>query len=145
MFRLFRLLLILTSLWLGLTGLAAASPPHQEPSGPSNQQLIDRLKQNTQNKVRIAYHAGTGKVNFIGTDLTHSITSPDLLPAKAGPEVVARGFLAQYGPLFGLKDPAGELGVMKQKTLPDGRASVYVVNPRNDDVRVYLRARRRAE
>ncbi|HEU0176099.1 MAG TPA: hypothetical protein VFV58_17685 [Blastocatellia bacterium] len=28
--------------------------------------------------------------------------------------------------------------------LPDGRVSVYVVNPRNDDVRVYLRARRRA-
>jgi hypothetical protein len=28
-------------------------------------------------------------------------------------------------------------------TLPDGRVSVYVVNPRNDDIRVYLRARRR--
>jgi hypothetical protein len=27
------------------------------------------------------------------------------------------------------------------QTLPDGRVSVYVVNPRNDDVRVYLRAR----
>jgi len=30
------------------------------------------------------------------------------------------------------------------QTLPDGRISIYVVNPRNDDVRVYLRARRRA-
>lgn len=29
------------------------------------------------------------------------------------------------------------------ETLPDGRVSVYVVNPRNDDIRVYLRARRR--
>jgi len=29
------------------------------------------------------------------------------------------------------------------QTLPDGRVSVYVVNPRNDDVRVYFRARRR--
>ena len=29
------------------------------------------------------------------------------------------------------------------ETLPDGRVSVYVVNPRNDEVRVYLRARRR--
>src|SRR5947209_8850693 len=28
--------------------------------------------------------------------------------------------------------------------LPDGRLSVYIVNPRNDDIRVYLRARRRA-
>ncbi len=30
------------------------------------------------------------------------------------------------------------------QTLADGRLSIYVVNPRNDDVRVYLRARRRA-
>jgi hypothetical protein len=30
------------------------------------------------------------------------------------------------------------------QTLADGRVSVFVVNPRNDDVRVYLRARRRA-
>jgi hypothetical protein len=29
------------------------------------------------------------------------------------------------------------------QTLPDGRVAVYVVNPRNDEVRVYLRARRR--
>jgi hypothetical protein len=29
------------------------------------------------------------------------------------------------------------------QTLPDGRVSVYVVNPRNDDIRVYLRARQR--
>jgi hypothetical protein len=31
------------------------------------------------------------------------------------------------------------------QTLPDGRVSIYVVNPRNDDVRVYLRARRRID
>jgi len=30
------------------------------------------------------------------------------------------------------------------QTLPDGRVSIYVVNPRNDEVRVYLRARRRS-
>ena len=29
------------------------------------------------------------------------------------------------------------------ETLPDGRVSVYFVNPRNDDMRVYFRARRR--
>jgi len=39
--------------------------------------------------------------------------------------------------LTGLASPA------MIETLPDGRASVYVVNPRNDDVRVYIRARRR--
>ena len=30
------------------------------------------------------------------------------------------------------------------QTLPDGRVSIYVVNARNDEVRVYFRARRRA-
>ena len=39
--------------------------------------------------------------------------------------------------LTGLASPA------TIETLPDGRVSVYVVNPRNDEVRVYLRARRR--
>jgi hypothetical protein len=39
--------------------------------------------------------------------------------------------------LAGLASPA------TIQTLADGRVSVYVVNPRNDDVRVYLRARRR--
>lgn len=29
------------------------------------------------------------------------------------------------------------------ETLPDGRVSIYTVNPRNDDVRVYIRARKR--
>ena len=29
------------------------------------------------------------------------------------------------------------------QTLPDGRVSIYTVNPRNDDIRVYLRARKR--
>src|SRR5438309_535831 len=38
--------------------------------------------------------------------------------------------------LTGLASPA------TIETLPDGRVSVYVVNPRNDEVRVYLRARR---
>jgi hypothetical protein len=31
------------------------------------------------------------------------------------------------------------------QTLADGRVSVYAVNPRNDDIRVYLRARKRPE
>ena len=39
--------------------------------------------------------------------------------------------------LTGLASPA------TIQTLPDGRVSVYVVNPRNDDIRVFLHARRR--
>src|SRR5262245_58608171 len=111
MVKLFKLCAILIGLWVGLTWPAVAAPPAQEPVNLSKQQLIDRLKQNTQNKVRIAYHAGTDQVKFIGTDLSHLIAPPRLLPAKAGGEAVARGFLAEYGALFGLKDPAGELSL----------------------------------
>lgn len=39
--------------------------------------------------------------------------------------------------LTGLASPA------TIQTLPDGRVSIYVINPRNDEVRVYIRARRR--
>ncbi len=39
--------------------------------------------------------------------------------------------------LTGLASPA------TINTLPDGRVSVYIVNPRGDDIRVYLRARKR--
>lgn len=41
--------------------------------------------------------------------------------------------------LTGLASPA------TIQTLADGRVAVYVVNPRNDEVRVYLRARKRPE
>jgi len=41
--------------------------------------------------------------------------------------------------LTGLASPA------TIQTLPDGRVSIYIINPRNDDVRVYLRARRRTQ
>lgn len=121
MFKLINGFLILTSLLIGLTGPAAAAPPPQK---PSNQQLIDQIKQNTQHRVRIAYHAETGQVTFVGTDQAHAIAQPGLLPADARPEAAARGFLAQYGPLFGLQNPAGDLSVMKERTLDDGRAFV---------------------
>lgn len=121
MFKLIKGLLILTSLLIGLSGPAAAAPPPQK---PSNQQLIDQIKQSTQNRVRIAYHAETGQVSFIGTDQTHTIAQPSVLPADARPEAAARGFLAQYGQLFGLQNPADDLSVMKEKILDNGRAFV---------------------
>jgi bacillolysin len=120
MSKLLRVLVILTSLLLGLSWSVVAAPPLQR---PSNQQLLDKIKQNTQNKVRISYHAETGKINFIGTDPANTIAQPSLLPANANPEVAARGFLAEYGSLFGLSE-SDELSVMKQNTLDDGRSFV---------------------
>jgi Zn-dependent metalloprotease len=121
MIKLFKTLLVLGCLLIGLTWPAAAAPPLQR---PSDQQLIDQIKRDTRNKVRIAYHADTGKVSFIGADLASPISQPTLLPRGANPVEAARGFLSKYGQLFGLTDPANELNLMRERSLKDGRAFV---------------------
>jgi Zn-dependent metalloprotease len=74
--------------------------------------------------VRISYHAWTGKVRFIGTDLEHPISQPVELTAGATSEDAARQFLATYGQLFGLTDQAQELTIMRTQTADRGRTFV---------------------
>src|SRR5688500_9555172 len=109
MSRLLKVSLVLISLLIGLTRPGAAAPPQQGPLAPPNQQLIDQIKQKAQHRVRISYHIDTGKVNFIGTDLAHTLFQPSLLPATVSSEAAARGFLTQYGQLFGLRQSVDEL------------------------------------
>ena len=66
----------------------------------------DTLSQQAGGPVQVAFHAKTGKVRFIGTDLEHPIPQPAPLPPGATAETAARQFLAAYGSLFGLKDQA---------------------------------------
>ncbi|MFQ5812711.1 MAG: M4 family metallopeptidase [Anaerolineae bacterium] len=107
---------------------AQAEPPAQEPPPgpprPTDQALIDRLQQETGSKVRISYHAVTGKVRFIGTDLVHVIPQPLEPVTEVTPEEAARQFLGTYGQLFGLTDQAQELTVMRSKTVARGRTFV---------------------
>src|SRR5574341_1758524 len=92
------------------------------PSSPPD--LAQALRQDTDGRVRISYHAETGKVRFIGTDQAHPIARPAQLAGDAPPEVAARNFLATYGALFGLSDPAQELSVMRARTLDAGGSMV---------------------
>jgi len=113
---------LLLILILGLSAAAALSnPPPQEPPPPA---LIEQLQQQTEGKVRISYHAQTGKVRFIGTDPAHPIPRPAMLAAEATPEQAARQFLATYGRLFGLTNQADELRVMRTKSADRGRSFV---------------------
>jgi Zn-dependent metalloprotease len=66
----------------------------------------------------------TGKVRFIGAEFSHAVAQPAILGDKATPEAAARGFLSTYGSLFGLKDQARELKVMRSKTAARGRSFV---------------------
>jgi bacillolysin len=103
----------------GLTAPAQAGPP---PPGPSETPLLEQLNQESQGLLRISYHAETGKVRFIGASPDHPIAPPALLAAGASPEVAARGFLDVYGQLFGLRDQARELTVMRERSADRGRS-----------------------
>ena len=86
--------------------------------------LVQALRQQTDGSVRISYHAETGKVRFIGTDPSHPIPQPGKIDANASPKDAARQFLATYGSLFGLSDPALELTVMRVQAADQGRSFV---------------------
>lgn len=103
---------------------ARARPPTQPPPPRSDEALIAQLERETGGAVRLSYHTGTGRLRFIGTTLDRPIGQPALLAVGASPEDAARGFLAVYGPLFGLKDPARELQVERVRTADRGRSSV---------------------
>lgn len=108
-------------MFLGAPWPGQAAPPQQ---GPSNQDLIRRLNQESAGTVRISIHAETGQVRFIGTSPGQAIRQPAGLGLNATPAQAGRGFLETYGKLFGLQDPAGELTVLSERTLNNGRAFV---------------------
>ncbi|MFQ6000527.1 MAG: hypothetical protein ACE5LG_02535, partial [Anaerolineae bacterium] len=115
-------IVLLLSLILGLSASTALSNPYpQEPPPPA---LIEQLQRQTEGKVRISYHAQTGKVRFIGTDPAHPIPRPVQVAAQATPGQAARQFLATYGLLFGLADQANELTVMRTSLADRGRSFV---------------------
>jgi len=72
---------------------------------------------------RITYHRQTGMVNFIGADLAAPIVSRSNVQS-ALPQQSALSHLQEYGPLFGLRDPANELRTVKTQDNPDGRFTV---------------------
>ncbi|MFQ5612324.1 MAG: M4 family metallopeptidase [Anaerolineae bacterium] len=113
------LILVMIALW-GTP--AQAGPPAQGPDADDAARLVDELNQAGQGKVRVSHHEQTGKVRFIGATPSAPIKQPAVLPASATAEDAARGFLAKYGPLFGLSDQANELAVMTQQTSGDDRS-----------------------
>jgi bacillolysin len=103
----------------GLVSGLLARPSAAQPSNP-----VEMLRQQTDGTARISYHAETGKVRFIGTDLSHPIPQPVALEAEATAEDAARQFLGSYGSLFGLDDQAQELTVERAMATEDGRSVV---------------------
>ena len=104
----------------------AAPPLRAKPPPPSGKEgaLLGQLRRQAGGGLRVAYHAETGMVRFIGSppgsQLAQSLTqATDLAPAAA-----AMAFLDLYGALFGLRDPGAELVLLRTTSLPGGRYSV---------------------
>jgi bacillolysin len=98
-------------------GLESPDAGVLDQSQPPNDRLLEQLRAAAGGRARIALHAATGLVRFIGTDSQYSIAHPAGVAATAAPEPAARAFLKTYGALFGLRDQAQELRLMRAETL----------------------------
>ncbi|MBF0592747.1 MAG: M4 family metallopeptidase, partial [Nitrospirae bacterium] len=85
--------------------------------------LVQRLRQASSGQPVLAYHAGTGMVNFMRFEGAGMVPRVRGLTESASAETIARGFLAEYGRLFGLDDQGQELRVMRQMSA-DGERSI---------------------
>lgn len=103
-----------------------ASSAQQEPlaASVSNQALLGQLSAQTNGAARVSYHSETGAVRFIGTNRQHPLAQPTSSSDVISAEQTAMHYAQTYGQLFGLRDPARELTVMRVETTPDARTFV---------------------
>lgn len=109
---------------LGGLPSASALPVLQSSPAAREQTLLADLRAKTAGHAEVAYHAATGRVRFIGTDLSHPIAPAQRFAASATAEQAARSYAAEYGALFGLQDPARELRLRSDLASRDGRSFV---------------------
>ncbi|GAB4207668.1 MAG: hypothetical protein OHK0022_36200 [Roseiflexaceae bacterium] len=107
-------LLLFVALVCGCLSAGAQAAPAAAPSQASDSALLAQLEQASGGAVQIARHAETGKVRFLALDNARPLPQLAAL-AAATPEQVSRAFLANYGQLFGLRDPQRELTLMQQE------------------------------
>lgn len=116
--------IILISLVVGLIGGAAPMVRSESPPIEGVADLLHRLERQAGGDLRVAYHAETGWVRFIGTQPGSRLAQALGSPPGVIPAAVAMSFLAGYGPLFGLRNPEAELALMRTTLQLDGRYTV---------------------
>ena len=121
--------IMLVCMALTILGSGIVSRPSAAQSNPSStpanrNALLLSLQSKTNGRVRVAYHAKTGSVRFIGTDLANPVRRSEKLAGTATAVEAAAPFVAEYGSLFGLRDPQRELSVKSTESTPQGRSFV---------------------
>ncbi len=111
------LLISLLSLTLGRLESFAAQSNAEEP-------LRLPAKSFDAKSLNIIRSANTGTVRFLNAERGQAIQQPKALPPGTSPEHASRSFLAIHGNLFGLKDQAKELKLMRSKPANRGRSNV---------------------
>jgi len=112
-------------------GAASASPPRTTDATTGTADpvrplvMLPTVAAEQSDEVTVAYHTGTGKARFLApARVGRALAHPSALSASASSEDAARGFLAVYGRLFGLRDQSRELIVRRAVDRDGGRASV---------------------
>ena len=116
------LITLLVSPFVNVRVRAQDTGPGGTPGEAPPQPDVASLSQPVPGASRVAYHAQTGLVSFVGTLAGQAIPQPSPLPPGASAEEAARNFLAAYGEIFGLNDPSSALSAMVVETADNGRS-----------------------
>ncbi|MCB0125126.1 MAG: M4 family metallopeptidase, partial [Caldilineaceae bacterium] len=111
--RLFHLTFVLALVCALLPVPAVAAPP------PPN--LIEDLRAQTGEQLRVSYHPTTGQLRFLGTTPDQAIPLVRAQGVQDPTTALAYQFATVYGPLFGVQNPQTDLAVTAAKTTTDGR------------------------
>jgi Zn-dependent metalloprotease len=82
------------------------------------------LKRELGPQTRVAVHAETDRVRFVGGQVGAPISRPAGFGPSASPAAVARAFLEAHAGAFGVADPAGSLAVRSVESASKGRSVV---------------------
>ena len=128
--RLMKPMVVLLTILMGM-GLPLLEPMsnstvigYEGRAGVNTNGLIQQLQLVTNGGVTVSTDTDTGKVLFIGTELSSPIPQPASLSPGASADEAARGFLSAYGQLFGVTDQASQLVAAKTSETKDGRSFV---------------------
>lgn len=111
--------LLLTFSFIMALWIAPAAPAQSQEAQPAS--LLATMQADTGGRTVIEYHAETGMARFIGTDPNHPIPlDKTVFGENADAEQAAMHFLASYGSLFGLADPAEDLRLRRTTRGEDG-------------------------
>jgi bacillolysin len=128
--RLTKPMVVLVTILMGM-GLLLLEPmsnstaiEYEGRAGVNTNGLIQQLQLVTNGGVTVSTDTDTGKVRFVGTELSSPMPQPASLSPGASAEEAARGFMSAYGEMFGLADQASQLVAAKTSETEDGRSFV---------------------